>query len=246
MHCPSRASQFEDTIRASGKGVDASLRGFALAFDAVSARRAQQAVVDAALAAAPAPDLRTLARQRLADYQDADYAALYEQRLQKLQAAEDAAADAPPAQRGAVVQEMVRWLALWMAFDDIVRVAAAKLAASRLARVQREVGLRDGELLKVYDHFKPGVPEFAALLPQGLARRLLDWDHRRVARGQRALGTAAEGGHAQPGRRAGAARRGGAEGPAPPRQPLCAGAAADRALAGRGGARHARTLGAGP
>lgn len=177
-------SLFEDTIRASGKGVDASLRGFALAYDAVSARRAQQAVVDQALAAAPAPDLRTLARQRLADYQDDDYAALYEQRLHKLHAAEDAAPDAPPSRRGAVVQEMVRWLALWMAFDDIVRVAAAKLAASRLARVQREVGLRDGELLKVYDHFKPGVPEFAALLPQGLARRLQDWDHRRVARGR--------------------------------------------------------------
>jgi indolepyruvate ferredoxin oxidoreductase beta subunit len=71
---------------------------------------------------------------------------------------------------GAVVQEMVRWLALWMAFDDIVRVAAAKLAASRMARVQREVGLRDGDLLKVYDHFKPGVPEFAALLPPGAGR----------------------------------------------------------------------------
>jgi indolepyruvate ferredoxin oxidoreductase beta subunit len=88
----------------------------------------------------------------------------YDQRLHRA-AAEAAAPDVPPAQRGAVVQEMVRWLALWMAFDDIVRVAAAKLAASRMARVQREVGLRDGDLLKVYDHFKPGVPELAALLP---------------------------------------------------------------------------------
>ena len=61
---------FEDVIRPSGKGVPASLRGFALAFEAISARRAQQAVVDAALQAAPAPDLRSLARQRLADYQD--------------------------------------------------------------------------------------------------------------------------------------------------------------------------------
>jgi hypothetical protein len=37
---------FEDTIRASGKGVDASLRGFALAFDAVTTHRAQQAQLD--------------------------------------------------------------------------------------------------------------------------------------------------------------------------------------------------------
>ena len=179
---PRRA--FEDTIRESGKGVEASLRGFALAFDAVTARRAQHAVLDAALHTAPAPDLRSLARQRLADYQDEAYAKLYDQRLAQLAAAEAASPDAPPAQRGAVVQEMVRWLALWMAFDDIVRVAAAKLAASRMARVQREVGLRDGDLLKVYDHFKPGVPEFAALLPEGLAQRLLAWDRRRVAQGR--------------------------------------------------------------
>ncbi len=175
---------FEDTIRASGKGGEASRRGFALAYDAIAARRAQQAVLDAALQAAPAPDLRSLSRQRLADYQDEAYAQLYDQRLARLQAAEDSAPDTPPTQRGAILQQMLRWLALWMAFDDIVRVAAAKLAGTRLARVQREVGLRDGELLKVYDHFKPGVPEFAALLPQNLARRLLAWDRRRVAQGR--------------------------------------------------------------
>jgi indolepyruvate ferredoxin oxidoreductase beta subunit len=69
---PLAREAFEAVIRASGKGVDASLRGFALAFDVVSALRVQQAVVDTALQAAPAPDLRTLARQRLVDYQDED------------------------------------------------------------------------------------------------------------------------------------------------------------------------------
>jgi hypothetical protein len=40
-------------------------------------------------------------------------------------------------------------------------------------RVRREVGLKEGRTAQaVYDHFKPGVPEFAALLPQGLADRL--------------------------------------------------------------------------
>ena len=142
---------FEDVIRASGKGVAASLRGFALAFDAISARRAQKAVVDAALQAAEAqaPDTP----------QDSPN--------------QPVPPDQPPLQRGAKVQEMVRWLALWMAFDDIARVAAAKLAASRLDRVRREVGLRDGELLKVYDHFKPGMPEIAALLPPALGTHSL-------------------------------------------------------------------------
>lgn len=200
---------FEDVIRASGKGVDASLRGFALAFDALAARQVQQRTVqqvvdqlvqagagrggagqgDVAGAAAgmaapqPAPDLRALARQRLTDYQDRAYADLYDQRLSRLEAAERHA-DPDGQHGGAVVQEAVRWLALWMAFDDVVRVAGAKLAASRLARVQREVGLKPGETLKVYDHFKPGVPELAALLPAALATRLQAWDRRRVTAGR--------------------------------------------------------------
>lgn len=167
---------FEETIRASGKGVEASLRGFALAFDTVGARRAQRALVDAALSPPPAPDLRALAQQRLIDYQDLAYARLYDERLARVEAAEGS--------RGPVVDEMTRWLALWMAFDDIVRVAALKLAASRAARVRREVAARDDEIVKTFDHFKPGVPEFAALLPQGLAARLLAWDRRRVAAGR--------------------------------------------------------------
>ena len=36
----------------------------------------------------------------------------------------------------------------------------------------------------MYDHFKPGVPEFAALLPPSLAPRLRAWDRRRVASGK--------------------------------------------------------------
>jgi indolepyruvate ferredoxin oxidoreductase beta subunit len=83
-----------------------------------------------------------------------------------------------------VSTEALRWLALWMAFDDIVRVAALKLAASREQRVRREVQARDDEIVRTYDHFKPGVAEFAALLPARWAARLHDWDGKRVARGQ--------------------------------------------------------------
>ncbi|MBX3601917.1 MAG: indolepyruvate oxidoreductase subunit beta family protein [Rubrivivax sp.] len=187
---PLPRAAYEEQIRASGKGVAASLRGFALAFDTLRQRQDQQAaavalVQDMLPAAAPAasPDLRALARQRLRDYQDEAYARLYDERLARLEAAERAA-DPAAARGGAIVQEATRWLALWMAFDDIVRVAALKLAASRLARVRREVGARDDEIVRVYDHFKPGVPEFAALLPAPLASRLLAWDRRRIAAGR--------------------------------------------------------------
>ncbi len=194
----------EATIRASGKGIAASLRGFALAFDAVHvARQRRQAFVVAAQPD-PAPDLAALARARLLDYQDAAYVRLYDERLARVRVAEKTAAEKTAAERvaaekaaagkitadasvqqpsGEITAEVTRWLALWMAFDDIVRVAHLKLSASRQQRVRREVAARDDEIVKVFEHFKPGVAEFAALLPEGLARRLQAWDRRRVQRG---------------------------------------------------------------
>lgn len=195
---PFARADYEATIRRSGKGVDASLRGFAAGFERVHAARAQRdavlAVADAVLqqarAAAPAADpaladlpaavaeIAALGRARLRDYQDAAYADDYLQRLRTLVARERGAGPACPASA-----EAARWLALWMAYDDVVRVADLKSRAGRWRRVQREVGLADGELLRVYDHFKPGVPELAALLPARWAAALQRWDARRVARG---------------------------------------------------------------
>jgi indolepyruvate ferredoxin oxidoreductase beta subunit len=191
---------FEDAIRRGGKGVESSLRGFAAAFDAVSAARVQRealvAPIERALmpaapalpadvaAAFPAAvlDVLALGHARLLEYQDAAYAQLYVERLRAVLAAERVGD--PLGQGGhATTRECARWLALWMAFDDIVRVAALKLNAARLQRVRREVAAREDEVVKVYDHFKPGVPEIAALLPAGLARRLMAWDERRQARG---------------------------------------------------------------
>jgi indolepyruvate ferredoxin oxidoreductase beta subunit len=71
-----------------------------------------------------------------------------------------------------------------MAFDDIIRVADLKSRSTRLERVVKEVRAGPDDLLKVYDHFKPGVPEFAALLPSAWADRLTAWDRARVLRGR--------------------------------------------------------------
>ncbi len=175
---PLARPQCEETIRASGKGVEASLRGFELGYAAVAGQRALADPVRAALQEAPAPDLRVLGRARVAAYQDEAYARLYDQRLARIRAA------APDGRRDEIEAETARWLALWMSYDDIVRVAALKLSPSRLQRVRREVGATDDEVVRVYDHFKPGVPELAALLPAGLARWVLAWDRRRVAAGR--------------------------------------------------------------
>jgi indolepyruvate ferredoxin oxidoreductase beta subunit len=203
---PFERAAFERVIRGSGKGVEASLRGFEAAFDAVAgARRGSAAVLATALASATAAstpaagpglpaevaqafpaevhDMLALGHARLVEYQDTAYAALYVRRLERLLDAERAA-DGTGANGYATTREVARWLALWMAYDDIVRVAELKSRASRHARVRREAGARDDELLRVHDYFKPGVPEFAALLPARLAAVLRRWDRRRVARGR--------------------------------------------------------------
>ena len=200
---PFPKSAFEAVIGEGGKTAAASLRGFQRGFDTVSGVRAQAAMVtDLLLNSEHSTPLQTklpadlaqtfppavhgmlaLGHARVLEYQDADYAKRYARRLRQVLDAERQAD--PAATHGyAITREMARWLALWMAFDDIIRVADLKSRASRWQRVKGEVKAGDADLLQVYDHFKPGVPEFAALLPKPLADRVLAWDRRRQQRGK--------------------------------------------------------------
>ncbi len=192
----------EQTVRRSGKGVEASLRGFAAACEVVSnaatqasapaagvARPADSSVLPAQIAEsfpAATHDLLGAGYARMLEYQDAAYAKLYIGRLARVLAAERAID--PRGEHGwTITRETARYLALWMAVDDIVRVADLKCRASRFARVRREVKAAPEELVRVFDHFKPGVPELAALLPQGMARTLVGWDKGRQQAGKPAL-----------------------------------------------------------
>jgi len=204
---PMQREDYERVLTGSGGAAQASLRGFALGFDAVAAQRSQarylEQVLDpmtpSAAGRAPSPpplpaeaaahfpivlhELIALGCARLTEYQNGTYTHRYLQRLQRVLQAERTSD--PNGRHGwTLTREMARWLALWMAFDDIVRVADLKSRARRWQRVRQEVHAGEADLLKVYDHFKPGIPEFAALLPQKLARHLLAWDQRRVRAGK--------------------------------------------------------------
>ena len=199
---PFAREHYEHVVARGGRGAEASRRGFDLAFARVASARAHGSYVErvvatpAAHAASPPPlpadvaaafppavqPMLGLGHARVREYQDDAYAALSVTRLQRVLQAERAS-DPVAAGNWATTREAARWLALWMAFDDIVRVASLKLTAERWARVRREARAGDDDVLKVYDHFKPGVPEFAGLLPPRLARSLLSWDAARRARG---------------------------------------------------------------
>jgi len=202
---PFEREAYRRTIREAGTGVEPSLRGFDAAFEAVIGLRADRAAVQQAMdavaaaqsrlpGASPLPtelrdfppsthELVALGHARVLEYQDAAYASLYVERLRRVLTAEHAG-DPTASNDHATTRETARHLALWMAYDDIVRVAELKCRASRYARVRGEVKAGDGDLVRLYDHFKPGVPEFAALLPRALAGALTRWDRRRVARGK--------------------------------------------------------------
>jgi indolepyruvate ferredoxin oxidoreductase beta subunit len=74
---------------------------------------------------------------------------------------------------------VARNLALWMSYEDIIRVADLKTRRSRFERVRREVAAKDGEPVVVIDYLKPGIEEVASLLPPSLGRKLIAWAERR-------------------------------------------------------------------
>jgi indolepyruvate ferredoxin oxidoreductase beta subunit len=75
--------------------------------------------------------------------------------------------------------EVARHLAVWMSYEDIIRVADLKTRASRFERVRKEVGAKSDEPVVVIDYLKPGVEEFASVLPAFLGKRLVSWAERR-------------------------------------------------------------------
>ncbi|MBL8324097.1 MAG: indolepyruvate oxidoreductase subunit beta family protein [Rubrivivax sp.] len=211
---PFERAQFEATIERGGVGVKASLAVFGAAFERVrgspspagvetvsspvatpqavslpaqgpagaqaaagSPRHAEPAIA-ALLRRADAfnSGTRTLVLEglrRLVDYQDPAYAALYLDRLESFAAAGP--------ELGA---DLARHLALWMSYEDTVRVADLKTRSSRFERVRDEVRSQRDQLLHIEEYLHPRLQEIAESLPAALGRWLLHsgWPRRLVQR----------------------------------------------------------------
>ncbi|MCW4115247.1 indolepyruvate oxidoreductase subunit beta family protein [Aurantimonas sp. MSK8Z-1] len=133
------------------------------------------------------PPVRVMAGlglRKVVDYQDADYGAEYLDRLGAAVAIDD------EARSYALSQSAAKYLANALCYDDIIRVADLKTRATRTARVRREIGVRDDDLLKVTEYFHPRIEEFCGTMPAGLGRwvearpKLAAWLDRRVNRGR--------------------------------------------------------------
>ena len=139
-----------------------------------SADPAVQTLIDRAAREQPGPALPTVLEglRRLVDYQDAGYAAHYLDRLAEVRRAIPAV-QVPLPEADLLATELARHLALWMAYEDTVRVAELKTRDTRFTRVQQEVGPADGTLLHVSEYLHPRLQEIADSLPVPLAHWLL-------------------------------------------------------------------------
>ncbi len=178
---PFGRAQFEATIERGGVGVKPSLKAFGAAF----ARAQGEPDVQAAIAPAAAPQprhpaVRALVERvqrgfpaeaqpvllegvrRLIDYQDLDYAALYLDRVAALPGG------------GKLLNETARHLALWMSYEDTVRVAQLKTRATRFERVRGEARVQAGQVLAINEFMHPRLQEICETLPGGIGRWLMN------------------------------------------------------------------------
>jgi indolepyruvate ferredoxin oxidoreductase, beta subunit len=200
---PFSRAQFEATIARGGVGVKPSLQAFAKGYEQagtdpdalpmagpiapVAGAAAAQVTprdpqiralierIDSAFPAAARSMLIEGAR-RLVDYQDPAYAQLYLDRLARI--------GLPAQGEPLLLQESARHLALWMSYEDTIRVAELKTRATRFERVRGEVRVKDDQVLAIHEFMHPRLEEICDTLPARLGRWLAGsgWPRRLVER----------------------------------------------------------------
>jgi len=190
---PIPVEAFEATVRGDGRAAEANLRGFSAGLEAARAGSAQPGAPPAAKRRAPttasladsereiaavmpaeARDIVIEGARRLVAYQDVAYARLYLDRLAPIGEADRAAGAS-----GRLVRETARHLAVRMSFEDVIRVAQAKIAPQRFTRIAGELGVKPGEPVVITEFLKPGIEEMCSLLPPRLAQPILALAERR-------------------------------------------------------------------
>lgn len=181
---------FEDSIRKSGKGVDASLRAFEAGFDVAlngilepeqpterpapkmkGARSQMQKwetlVQRAQKLPAPVVHMALSGLMKVVDFQNVGYGVAYLDRLDHIIERDS------DAHRWELSAVAAKFLANAMAYDDIIRVADLKTRGPRFNRIRQEMGVEGQQLIHLTEFFHPRAEEVASLLP---ARMGAKWE----------------------------------------------------------------------
>lgn len=189
---PFERTDFEHTIERGGVGVQASLRAFALGYDAAARAPQQpermkpgpelpaiprqarspgaQILLDRIRSEFPLPthSMLVLGARRTAEFQDLAYAHEYLDTMATLHALDGQYGGADS--DWAITKAGARYLALAMAYDDVIRVADLKTRGTRYARVRDEVGATAEQLVTTTDYLHPRVEEICGTLPVRMGR----------------------------------------------------------------------------
>ncbi|PCI33134.1 MAG: indolepyruvate oxidoreductase subunit B [Alphaproteobacteria bacterium] len=185
---PFSREKFEDAIRAEGKMVEANLRGFNAGYQAAETpyvpeqasdtdvpfgkiegtanTPAAQALIDRINGLPdPAREFAYAGATKLLDYQDLDYAEAYIAELEAFAATDKAPFD--------LTHELARYLALWMAFDDTIKVADIKTRSERVKKYRQEVRAGKDQIVHMVEFMHPRLEEIVGTMPVGMARFVL-------------------------------------------------------------------------
>lgn len=118
------------------------------------------------------------AAARLIDYQDSRYATLFLDRVRRLR-------ERDPGTR--LTEIFARRLAVWMSYEDAIRVADLKTRRGRFDRIRQEHGAVDGATMVVTDYLKPDLDEIYGLLPAAVGAPIARWAEGRWPHGRPTL-----------------------------------------------------------
>lgn len=185
---PISREDFEAAIRRGGRAVERNVSAFAFGFDAAGGAAAPAADLAVSVVGRPAPAVAALVRRvceypapirkialegakRVVDFQDVRYGDLY---LDRLEAAIETDRRFGGESRGfALAGAVAKYLAVAMAYDDVVRVADLKTRASRFSRCREDVRAADGQIVRIYEYMYPRLEEVCDMLPVGLAKTVM-------------------------------------------------------------------------
>ena len=118
--------------------------------------------------------VRPVAREgvkRAVDFQDIRYGDLYLDRLQEIVRTDQGCGG--EARGFELSKAAAKYLALAMAYDDVIRVADLKTRASRFARFRADVRAAPDQIVRVWEFMHPRLEEACDLLPPVMARALV-------------------------------------------------------------------------
>jgi len=209
---PFARDSFEAVIKSGGRGIEPSLNAFRAAHDrakqpAAAGGAAKIATPGKRFAPLPGatghPDLNKLVARirmfpaalhdmlfagvrRLTDFQDPAYADEYLDHLAKIHEVDRAHGGAT---KGcALTAAAAKYVAMAMAYDDVIRVAELKTRSGRYRRVLKENAVGEGQIVYTTEYMHPRLEEAAGTMPAPLGRlmeahpRLFGWLFRKPRR----------------------------------------------------------------